>query len=396
MINDADFASSDVYSEIGAAYDSSGWKTQSRSYSSIGIACQKYTTLNENANTFSFVVHGFTLTVGYFNEISKARIFNLTEKGALDPARAAYYTAKYGYSVTKWEELEEDDLAAELPYVDGVACIGWDWSSGDKTITIENRGKNIAPSLIKDKVWSRERLVTHIGGTAFSEFVAVKPNTNYYLSKNGANALYSNVLFYNANKIYISEVYGVGAFTTPSSCKYLTAHTTLSSASVNDKIQLEEGDTATAYEPPRTDKIEIPVGTHLFGYAGVHEDMELQTGVKNAKWDFEDSIVISSGSGTLTKSGTGTALLIDENGVPYEGTVSGTSLSTSAPDGTYTVWYQLATPETEQVQLYYEDSQGMKHYPSDPKELLKIYPGQNNTIIPELASLEVKYNPRYI
>ncbi|MHA1288695.1 MAG: hypothetical protein ACTSPB_14945, partial [Candidatus Thorarchaeota archaeon] len=87
------------------------------------------------------------------------------------------------------------------------------------------------------------------------------------------------------------------------------------------------------------------------------------------KWEKETEVSVASGSATLSNSGTGTAILIDENGVPYEGTVSGTTVTTSAPDGTYTVWYQLATPEAEQVQLYYEDSQGMKHYPSDPKEL---------------------------
>lgn len=280
---------------------------------------------------------------------AKMRVYDLTAMGDLDPTRAAYYTAKYGYSVTKWEELEEDDLANELPYVDGVACVGWDWTSGEKAITIKNRGKNLAPSLIADKAWSAKgELYSLAGLIAFSEMVRVKPSTNYYLSKDGVNANFSNIRMYDKNKQMISEAYNAGAFTTPSNCWYVAAHDASGSVSVGDNIQLEEGSSPTAYEPPRSDKIEIPSGYPIFGYAGVFDELDLQAGVKTKKWERE-TVTIATGAGTLTKSGTGTAVLIDANGVPYEGTVSGTTLSTSAPDGTYFVWYQLATPKTVKV-----------------------------------------------
>jgi len=309
-----------------------------------------FTTFTGTTKCILYLLRAYTSADGEKVELyaDGAMLVDLTATGDLDPARAAYYTAKYGYSVTKWEELEDDDLVNELPYVDGVATIGWDWSSGDKTITIENRGKNLLDGALESgDIDSNGANIVDATKIRSANYISVKPDTIYILSNDKG---YTDITayYYTIDKIFLSSAsVDTASFTTPTGTGYLRF--VIVGTDTNAKVQLEEGDTATDYEPPRTDKIEIPAGTYLFGYAGVHEDMELQTGVKNAKWDFESSVAISSGSGTLTKSGTGIALLIDENGVPYEGTVSDITLTTSAPDGTYTVWYQLATPKTLKV-----------------------------------------------
>jgi len=275
-------------------------------------------------------------------------VYDLTARGDLDPVRATYYTAKYGQTTTKWEELEEDDLAIELPYVDGVACIGWDWSSGDKAITIENRGKNLFDGALESgDIDSNGANIVDATKIRSANYIPVKPDAMYILSNDKG---YTDVTayYYDVNKIFLSSAsVGTSNFTIPAGVKYMRF--VMVGTDVDAKVQLEEGDTPTNHEPVKTDKIEIPAGTHLFGYAGVQDSINLSTGKKDKRWEKESDVVVTSGSGTLTKSGTGTAILIDENGVPYEGTVSGTTLTTSAPDGTYTVWYQLATPKVLEI-----------------------------------------------
>ena len=133
-------------------------------------------------------------------------------------------------------------------------------------------------------------------------------------------------------------------------------------------FQLIQGTDIGEYEPPRSDYIEF--NTELFGYNGVYDELRLD-GVLVKRWQRE-SITITSGAGTVTKNGTGTCILVaDSDGLPYEGTVSDMDITTSAPDGTYTVIYQLATPESEQLTL---TGKG-----------LFLVPGQNNIILPEHA-----------
>lgn len=144
-------------------------------------------------------------------------------------------------------------------------------------------------------------------------------------------------------------------------------------------IQLEEGASATPYEPPLENYIEANI--ELFGYNGVFDEL-YGDGTLVKRWQKETGITVTSGAGTLTQSGTGTAILIDEStGEVYEGTVSGTNISTSAPDGTYTVIYQLATPEI--IDLNYDGE-------------LILYPGENNLILPDFAVASISGARKYL
>jgi len=99
----------------------------------------------------------------------------------------------------------------------------------------------------------------------------------------------------------------------------------------------------------------------LFGYNGVYDEIT-SDGLVVKRWNRE-TVTVSSGSATLSKSGRGNAIVVAvSDGVPYDGTVSGTTLTTSAPDGEYVVIYQLATPEIQKLDYSGE---------------LILYPGKN-------------------
>ncbi len=99
----------------------------------------------------------------------------------------------------------------------------------------------------------------------------------------------------------------------------------------------------------------------LFNYNGVYDEIT-SDGLVVKRWNRE-TVTVSSGSATLSKSGRGNAIVVAvSDGVPYDGTVSGTTLTTSASDGDYVVIYQLATPDIQKLDYFGE---------------LILYPGKN-------------------
>jgi hypothetical protein len=78
---------------------------------------------------------------------------------------------------------------------------------------------------------------------SYSDYITVKPNTTYYkTATNGGE-------FYDLNKVVISAIpSGVNSntFTTPSNCYFMRMNVPLD---LLDSYQLEEGSTATSYEP---------------------------------------------------------------------------------------------------------------------------------------------------
>ena len=79
-------------------------------------------------------------------------------------------------------------------------------------------------------------------------FIPVKPNTNYISSSNLTSDLISNLCFFNSGRQYISGLaYNTAdkKFTTPNNCYYVS----IAIGSSYEWFQLEEGNTATSYEP---------------------------------------------------------------------------------------------------------------------------------------------------
>ena len=136
--------------------------------------------------------------------------------------------------------------ASNLPsYFEGIVGVG-------------DKSKNLFNSLDKtyDKQWfeSNGKLILSdaVGRTAFNHFIPCKPNTNYYFSSDtriGLKGIFEvSDLEGNNCKILKNTDATKESFTTTSSAKFIVikANTIVSD---NITIQLEEGSTATAYEP---------------------------------------------------------------------------------------------------------------------------------------------------
>ena len=136
--------------------------------------------------------------------------------------------------------------ASNLPsYFEGIVGVG-------------DKSKNLFNSLDKtyDKQWIKSNgkliLSDAVGRTAFNHFIPCKPNTNYYFSSDttiGLKGIFEvSDLEGNNCKLLKNTDATKESFTTTSSAKFIVikANTIVSD---NITIQLEEGSTATAYEP---------------------------------------------------------------------------------------------------------------------------------------------------
>ncbi len=276
-------------------------------------------------------------------------------------------------------------------------------------VKIENRGKNLIDFkdfqmryLPFNYTEFNDKVYVYTVYDMFGYFVPVKPNTTYTYKlhyKNCDTRIYEFVEmpdrtqdgFYTTNiaqhpiGFSLTEKTVVGNFTTTNMTRfvwvgiYRASNSNLQLPSILYKdIMLLEGDYTSnmpEYEPPLNNSIEF--STELFGYNGVFDEL-YGDGTLVKRWQKETGITVTSGAGTLTQSGTGTCILVNEtNGEVYEGTVSGTSVSTSAPDGTYTVIYQLATPVISTVSF---SGSG-----------LILDKGDNNIILPDYGVMELEY-----
>lgn len=125
-------------------------------------------------------------------------------------------------------------------------------------VGVGDKSKNLFNSLDKtyDKQWieSNGKLILSdaVGRTAFNHFIPCKPNTNYYFSSDttiGLKGIFEvSDLEGNNCKLLKNTDATKESFTTTSSAKFIVikANTIVSD---NITIQLEEGSTATAYEP---------------------------------------------------------------------------------------------------------------------------------------------------
>jgi len=120
---------------------------------------------------------------------------------------------------------------------------------------------------------------------------------------------------------------------------YLSANTDINGT--NDIQLVSENEDSTS-----TDSIFIPTGIDLLSINDVTNEYNPRTGVFTRRAE-KETVTVSSNAATSLKSGTGNCLLFNSNGIKYDGTISGTTVSVTAADGDYTLVYQLTTPEME-------------------------------------------------
>jgi hypothetical protein len=114
-----------------------------------------------------------------------------------------------------------------------------------ETINVHSKNLFNKNTITLDRTITVDGLVTQSTGNAYSDFIPVAYGKTYYI---GARGL-AGVAQYNSSKDFISRIsvsYGGGTYTPESGISYIRVNLNQSSA---DTLQIEEGTTATPYEP---------------------------------------------------------------------------------------------------------------------------------------------------
>ncbi len=116
-------------------------------------------------------------------------------------------------------------------------------------------GKNKYKGKLEQGIWDFKNIEkkdnTNI--CRMTEIFECKPNTKYVLSGSAINSYGGNLAFYDKDMKYLgdkNQIFSFKTFTTPNNAYYFVFHLQKPLVSdVNGTLQIEEGDTATSYEP---------------------------------------------------------------------------------------------------------------------------------------------------
>lgn len=164
--------------------------------------------------------------------------------------------------------------------------------SGDNSIKVE--GKNLFDKNNSGIVNGRRMGLNGISIPDIDYFVTnyirIKSNTNYVV--NYEMSVYSRMAFYDKNKVFISDNSSNANFITPSEAYYVILGNLQSN---KDTIQLEEGSTATTYEPYQSTTYPINLGSMELCKIGDYQDSIVKD---NSKWYLNKQIgkVVLDGS----------------------------------------------------------------------------------------------------
>lgn len=298
-------------------------------------------------------------------------VINLTKMGLLPTALASYF------GKTNFEDLTANEVDEIVPnYVHSVQTVGYSFENGEYTPEIVNKGRNLVNLTT---TVDRHSYGEEWNGTVLETFglyrgsgfvIPCKPNTTYTLSRTKIEPEHNLIAIIECSKIpethwisdfswrlnsesMNSEGYEISLTTTTGKFLYIISRNfppqKYGRVDFSD-LQLEEGSTATDYTPPKKDSITLP---QLNGLGGAYCDLKY-------KRTHRETVAISSNSATASYSGTGSCVLISSSGGVIWGTISGTSISATTSNGTYTVIYKLSTPVAQnlptQIPIYTGDN----------------------------------------
>jgi len=93
----------------------------------------------------------------------------------------------------------------------------------------------------------------------------------------------------------------------------------------------------------------LEFNSELIGHFGVYDQLK-DDGELTKRWQ-KETVVITTGSGTVSKSGQTNCFLISNDGLYYDASISGTTITTIAPNGSYTAYYTLTNYEITDVEI---------------------------------------------
>ena len=335
----------------------------------------------------------------YFNygnlEFSKQMIYSLTAMSKLPKT----LQAKYG--VDNWTDLTGDQLNQELDYVSSVSTLGYSWDTGERVEVVENRGGNIAPNILPLSSKYLTEIVKNSDNTIKSIFVGGFSYGYFDLTFHLSNNKYvikweespQNQTFYGERFINGEKFYGLPNplsldFSTSGKKNNIVVLRIFSSldgktGDIREISNFTISDNAdTKFTPPRQDKLSI--STYAFNQFGISDQLFSENGeLKKLKLWEKETVTKSTTFTNTSKNGKATCILIkQDDGQVFENAISGTNITEgSEPDGTYTVFYQLATPEIETIPLSGE---------------LNLYSGDNYLISDDMLYLRLTGNKKHI
>lgn len=121
---------------------------------------------------------------------------------------------------------------------------------------------SVASTFIND-----EGVTRGSSGWMLSDYIPVKPNTQYYFNPNSTAGSTAKHVYYTANKTFIDIVQsGPSTFTTPANCAFMRFSYRVESTN----IQLEFGDIATTYEAYKGRGIYIDGTPEILSVGGIN------------------------------------------------------------------------------------------------------------------------------
>lgn len=315
-------------------------------------------TSNDTVYTRKFVVFTPTVVDGWelkvkaeyeaatpFDYTFRKPVFiDLTDRGEM-PARLQKY-----FNTTNWEDLSDIQI---IEYFDKVGFIEGFRSSnvdleGASTIVLVNTGKNILTASFETGGIDSTGNIVDPTKVRSDDYCVIKPNVEYIFSNSKS---YTDVVahFYDEDLYYLGSLsIGVVAFTSPSAARFVRLVVT--GTEVDMDGQLEEGSTPTTYVASRAESVTIPATVELLAINDKYNEVDINLALY-VKRVARESIAMASNSGTVMSAGTGTCYLYDSDGNKYTGTISGTAVTATVPDATYTVIYELAQEEYEKITI---------------------------------------------
>jgi hypothetical protein len=236
-----------------------------------------------------------------------------------------------------------------LPFVDSVATVGWNYTNGAVTSTIENRGENLFNSDdYTPKYYESNYPIYEYNGYSILPNI-YKNNTQYTIKAIAKNASIT-ITYTDASTTETTFNATTYESKTIISTSGKTIYTvTFTGKFALDTIMIYEGIINRTYQKCLNDYLKI--NNVSFNYFGISDIIYNDKGTlkKYKRWYYE-TVVKSTTFPETIYNGTGSCVLVKSTGEIYFSTITGKSIGTSSiPDGTYSVFYQLVTPVYEDI-----------------------------------------------
>ena len=236
-----------------------------------------------------------------------------------------------------------------LTFVDSGSTFGATYATNAYTMMIYNKGENLFNSDdYTPKYYESNYPIYEYNGDSILPNI-YKNNTQYTIKATAKNAsitiTYSDATI--AETTFNATAYESKTITSTSGKTIYTV--TFTGKFALDTIMIYEGTANRAYQKCLNNYLKI--NNVAFNYLGISDIIYNDKGTlkKYKRWYYE-TVVKSTTFPETIYNGTGSCVLVKSTGEIYFSTITGKSIGTSSiPDGTYIVFYQLVTPVYEDI-----------------------------------------------